>query len=31
MHEYVTIMTQSATMGGLWKKIIVIFWKTEYL
>jgi hypothetical protein len=31
MHEYVTKMAQSATMGGLWEDFIGIFWITKYL
>ncbi len=30
-HQYVTKMALNASMGGLWKDFIAIFWLTKYL
>jgi hypothetical protein len=30
-HQYVTKMTLSASMGGLWGDFIIIFWIAKYL
>jgi hypothetical protein len=30
-YQYVTKMTLSASMGGLWGDFTTIFWKTKYL